>query len=79
MLKFMGKKHVFNPPHIYDIMQDANNFQNPNIVFINNSWAFMKEVSGPKSKVILEHSIFSTIAMIMAMNETTIDFGKIPM
>jgi hypothetical protein len=39
----------------------------------------MKEVSSPKSKVTLEHSIFSTIAMIKAMNETTIDFGNIPM
>jgi hypothetical protein len=64
MLEFMGKKHVFNPTHIYDIMQDANNLQNPNIIFIDNSWAFMKEVSGPKSKVTFEHSIFSTIAMI---------------
>jgi len=37
MLEFMGKTHVFNPPHIYDIMQDVNNLQNPNIGFIDNS------------------------------------------
>jgi hypothetical protein len=49
MLEFMGKRHEYNPPHIYDIMQDANNLQNPNIGFIDNNWVFMKKVSSPKS------------------------------
>jgi hypothetical protein len=59
-------------------MQDVINLQNPNIRFIDNNWAFIKEVSSPKSKVTFEHSIFSTIAVIKATNETTIDLATSP-
>jgi hypothetical protein len=30
MLEFMGKRHVFNLLHTWELMQDANNVVNPN-------------------------------------------------